>query len=94
MVTVGNYTIHLEYKKQTKASPKLLNCLKHLTWPMAKLFQLLGITYLVGKIDRSIFYFRLPFAIVRTVLFWGFEDKRHMLAKIGKHEELFGLMIG
>ena len=31
----------------------------NLTWPMAKLFQLFGITYLVGKISRSNFYFRV-----------------------------------
>ncbi len=28
-----------------------------LTWPMAKVFQLFGITYLVGKISRSNFFF-------------------------------------
>ena len=31
-----------------------------LAWPMAKLFQLLGITYLVGKISRSNLFFQGP----------------------------------
>ena len=31
-----------------------------LTWPMAKRLKLFGITYLVGKISRSNFFFQGP----------------------------------
>ena len=33
-----------------------------LTWPMAKRLKLFGITYLVGKISRSNFFFQGPLA--------------------------------
>lgn len=47
--------------KQIQVSKSLI---LRLTWPMsmAKLFQLLGITYFVENISRSNFYFRAPFA--------------------------------
>ena len=34
----------------------MVNCL---TWPMAKRLKLFGITYSIGKISRSNFYFRV-----------------------------------
>ena len=33
-----------------------------LTWPMAKRLKLFGITYLLGKISRSNFFFQGPLA--------------------------------
>ena len=35
----------------------LMQIYGHLTWPMAKLYKLFGIPYLVGKISRSNFFF-------------------------------------
>ncbi len=35
---------------------------QYLTWPVAKRFKLFGITYLVGKISRSNFFFQGPLA--------------------------------
>ena len=42
-----------------------------LTWPMAKRLKLLGITYLVGKISRSNFFFQGPLA--KWVYYYIFE---------------------
>ncbi len=55
--------------------------LVELTWPMAKLFQLFGITYLVGKISRSNWIcFRVRFG-------------RRMVSERWKLDRKFGLLV-
>ena len=65
-------------------------CISHpltLTWPMAKRLKLFGITYLVGKISRSNFFFQGPGRLSEHISFlWGlgFEGTPRPLTAVGK----------
>lgn len=60
-----------QYKSMVGRCPFGMVYFQRITWPMAKPFQLFGVTYLVGRISRSNFFFSVRWLIEGGyVSFW------------------------